>query len=403
MKTTSFTGPPPLADTYRFTTDDERARRLAVLREAMETEGLDALVVCGRDDIRYRGRTFWVSDVWQLVADTHVVVFRDEASVFIGGQVFGLEQPEQTDWAGELRINGNPGAEVAAVLREHDLAAARVGVVGMTDAGLAAWHLSEMRSGAPEATFVDATDLFEKARQMNSDESLEAFRATSSTMLEIYKTLEPEIHPGMREIDLSARAHQVSREFGLRDPMVLMQTSPFGALSFGTTKEIGKEDIVCLWIESAGPSGFWLEFRRCYTFGSRSQEAKDFWDLSVECLQRGLKALVPGAPAHAFSDAIEAVMGQGGFELGWSDPSDTHHMYSLHGIGTDAIQGVWVPGKDRELRATEVVNLHPTLEFSHEDLRKFGWLGITDNALVTDEGGELMTLQPDLSDAFVEL
>jgi hypothetical protein len=36
-------------------------------------------------------------------------------------------------------------------------------------------------------------------------------------------------------------------------------------------------------------------------------------------------------------------------------------------------------------------------------LGKFGWLGITDNALITPEGGRLMTLKPDLSDAFVEL
>jgi Xaa-Pro aminopeptidase len=388
---------------YRFSSDEERNRRLGVLREAMEREGLDALVVSGRDDIRYRGRTFWVSDVWQLVADTHVVIFKNEKSVFIGGQVFGLEQPEQTDWAGDLRINGNAGEELAEVLSEHDLGSGRIGVVGLSDAAFAAYHLTEMQAGIPEATVVDATLLFEAARQVNSEESLEAFRATSAVMLDIYAVLEPEIKPGMREIDLAARAHQVSREHGLRDPMVLMQTSPFGALSFGTTKEIGKDDIVCLWIESAGPSGFWLEFRRCYTFGPPSDDASEFWKLSVDTLQEGLDALRPGAPAHAFADAIERVMGKSGFELGWSDPADTHHMYSLHGIGTDAIQGVWVPGKDRELLDTEVVNLHPTLEFSHEDLRKYGWLGITDNAIVTADGGKLMTLQPDLSDAFVEL
>jgi Xaa-Pro aminopeptidase len=392
-----------MADTYRFSSDEERARRLQVLRSAMEADGLAALIVSGRDDIRYRGRTFWVSDVWQLVADTHVVIFKDAPSVFIGGQVFGLEQPEQTDWAGELRINGNAGAEVAAILREHDLASERIGVVGLSDAAFAAWHLSELQAGAPDVTVVDATRLFEAARQVNSEESLGAFRATSSVMLEIYAVLENEIRPGMREIDLAARAHQVAREHGLRDPMVLMQTSPFGALSFGTTKEIRKEDIVCLWIESAGPSGFWLEFRRCYTFGPPSQVAKDFWDASVHCLQEGLKALTPGAPARSFANAIERVMGEAGFELGWLDPADTHHMYSLHGIGTDAIQGVWVPGQDRELLENEVVNLHPTLEFSHEDLAKFGWLGITDNALITPDGGQLMTLQADLSDAFVEL
>lgn len=403
MTLTTFSGPPPRADKYRFSSDDERERRIRVLREAMEHDGLDALVVSGRDDIRSRGRTFWISDIWQLVADTHVVIFREDPPAFIGGQVFGLEQPEQTDWAGELRINSNAGEEVAAVLREHDVAAGRIGVVGLTDAAFAAWHLSEMQAGAPEATVVDATDLFETARQVNSVESLDAFRSTSAVMLDIYSVLEPEIEPGMREIDLAARAHQVAREHGLRDPMVLMQTSPFGALSFGTTKEIGKDDIVCLWIESAGPSGWWLEFRRCYTFGPPSLTAQEFWKTSVQCLQEGLSALRPGAPAHAFSDAIERVMGVAGFELGWSDPKDTHHMYSLHGIGTDAIQGVWVPGKDRELRENEVVNLHPTLDFSHEDLTKFGWLGITDNAVITPDGGQLMTLKPDLSDAFVEL
>ena len=38
--------------------------------------------------------------------------------------------------------------------------------------------------------------------------------------------------------------------------------------------------------------------------------------------------------------------------------------------------------QDRELRESEVVNLHPTLDFSHEELSKYGWLGITDNALI---------------------
>lgn len=403
MCRTTFSGPPPLADTYSFSTDEERDRRIQVLRDAMKAEGLDAMVVCGRDDIRYRGRTFWVSDVWQLVADTHVVIFHDAPPAFVGGQVFGLEQAEQTDWAKELRINGNPGEEVALVLREHELGTGRIGVVGMTDAALSAWHLSQMQAGAPEARFVDATDLFERARQVNSPESLEAFQSTSDVMLEIYKVLEPEIHPGMTEIQLAARSHQVAREFGLRDPMVLMQTSPFGALGFGTTKKIGKDDIVCLWIESAGPSGWWLEFRRCYTFGSPSQNAKDFWELSVETLQLGLAKLKPGNPAHAFSDAIREVNDPAGFSLGWNNSNDSHYMFSLHGIGTDAIQGVWVPGKDRELMENEVVNLHPTLDFSHENLTKFGWLGITDNAVITPEGGKLMTLQPDLSDAFVEL
>ena len=103
----------------RWTSDDERAARLAALRKMMESEGFDALVICGRDDIRYRGRTFYVTDVWQLLADTHVVLFSDGAPIFIGGQVFGVEQAELTDWASEFRVSGTPGTEIARVLSEH--------------------------------------------------------------------------------------------------------------------------------------------------------------------------------------------------------------------------------------------------------------------------------------------
>ena len=79
-------------------------------------------------------------------------------------------------------------------------------------------------------------------------------------------------------------------------------------------------------------------------------------------------------------------------------------MFSLHGIGTDAIQGVWVPGRDRQLREDEVVNVHPTTEFSsEEEARKFSWLGITDNVHVTKDGGKFLTHDENLSHGFIEL
>ena len=57
MERVSTLGPPPNAATVRFSSPAERERRLAALREAMTREGIDALIVTGRDDARYRGRT----------------------------------------------------------------------------------------------------------------------------------------------------------------------------------------------------------------------------------------------------------------------------------------------------------------------------------------------------------
>lgn len=396
-------GPPPSSDKYRFTSPEERARRLAALRSAMAEAGMDVLVVTGRDDIRYRGRAFYVSDVWQLVADVHVVILPEGSPVFIGGQVFGVEQAELSDWVPDHRSNNNSGQEIAAVLAENDLSDGTVGVVGMSDASFAFWHYTELKNYAPEATIVDATRIFEDVRQISSEADLAAFADTSSVMNQIYAELEPLIRPGMTEIELASQSHRVARAHGLRDPMVLMQTTPFGAISFGTTKEITRDDIVCLWIESAGPSGHWVEYRRCYSFGAPSQSYKDYWDLHVEATIAGLQALRPGAMASEFAIAAEQVLKRGGFELGYSDMSDDHFMYSLHGIGTDAIQGVWVPGNDRVVKENEVVNIHPTLSFSHADLAKFGWLGVTDNAKVTSAGAQVMTHAAGFPDGFKEL
>ena len=228
MTQTPIGGPPPSAPVYRFTSDDERNRRLGALREAMRASSLSALVVAGRDDIRYRGRGFYVSDVWQLVAETHVVILPEGDPIFIGGQVFGVEQADVVEWAKVRLLNGNPGQEIAKVFGDNGITSGDIGIVGLSDAAFAAWHLSEMLVGQPGVTPVDATALFEAIRQVNSDENLSYFDDTAAVLKRIYADIEPHIKPGMTEIELAALSHSTSRLHGLRDPMVLLQTTPFG-------------------------------------------------------------------------------------------------------------------------------------------------------------------------------
>ena len=383
----------------------ERQRRIAAVRAAMKRDGLEALVVCGRDDIRYRGRTFYVSDVWQLLADTHVIITLDDGPIFVGGQVFGLGQAEsQSDWPTEFLVSGKPGEEIAAALRQRGLDRAAIVLVGLYDASFAVQHYNEIRDGLPEADLRDATSLFESVRHANSPDEIAKLNETSATFREIYRVLADEVKPGITERQLAAQAHRASREHGLRDPMVLMFSSPYGALSFGTDKVIGPDDIVTLWIESAGPNGFWLEYRQCYSFGPAPQEYRDYFDLQKEALAAGLDALRPGNRAGDFVSAVQGVLEGQGYTLGYADPTDPHSTFSLHGIGSDAIQGVWVPGQDRELAQDEVVNIHPSVKFkSDAEAAKFGWFGVTDNVRVTPGGGVWMTHTDGLPNGFVEL
>jgi len=70
--------------------------------------------------------------------------------------------------------------------------------------------------------------------------------------------------------------------------------------------------------------------------------------------------------------------------------SEAH--YSIHGIGTDAIEGLWFPGNDRELLEGEVMSFHPSVVFKEErEAQRLRFIGMTDNVLVTGNGGVRLT------------
>jgi Xaa-Pro aminopeptidase len=372
----------------RLTSDEERSRRFSNLRRAMQQEGLAALVVCGRSDLRFRGRVLYVSDVFQLTADCFVVLGMTGRPVFISTPIVGLGQAQLTSWAGEFRSNAAPGEEIGKVLIELGLEASDIGIVGLSDA-VAAEHLRQIATVVPTAQLRDATRLFERVRQVKSPEEIENLRGTSAIFRKIFAALEAEIRPGMSEADIAGCASRIAKLHGCRDVKTAMATTPFRAISYGSQKRIEKDDQVMVWIETPGPTGYWLELRRCYSFGAPPARVLRFWSLIEECWDVGLRAIGPGVLASEVMAKIGAVVRKAGYDL--SDAG-----YSLHGIGADAIEGMWIPGNDRILEENEVVSLHPAITFTdEEEARQLRFIGTTDNVLVTAAGGERLTYPAD--------
>lgn len=378
-------------DILQFTSSTERDRRLAALRESMRLEGLDALVVAGRSN--YRGRLFYVSDIWQLVGDGFVVILPEGAPVFVSHPIMGLAQAKRTTWVRDFRKNLNLGEEVGRVFIDYGLSGAEIGIVGLADA-LSANYLSELREMLPKAKFKDATALYEEVQQVKSSEEIVGVQETCDLIREVFEEIEPAIAPGVSQVDVFAAAHSAARKRGLREPMVLVQSPPYYAGLSANGGSISPDDPIMIWIESAGPSGYWSEVRRCYTFGRPADNLRQFWELQTEAWSAGLEAMKPEAPASNFVRAVEGVLGRHGYTL------DLNHVaWPLHGIGSDATEGFWYPGKDRLLRENEVVSVHPFPKCPDErDQARFGFLGFADNVVVTSLGAEAMTYKtaPDL-------
>ncbi|SEB54863.1 Xaa-Pro aminopeptidase [Paramicrobacterium humi] len=375
------------------------------VRSEMKENGLDALVVAGAPDIRFRGRIFYLTDYWQLLADSHVVITMDEGPIYVGNLVWGLSQAKQSDWITEFRISGKPGIEVADVLSKRGLDKARVGLVGLSDGAFAHQHVEDLRKSLSGVNLVDATEMFERVRQVNSEEELANLGKASATRRSVFDELRKYIRPGATEREVAAQGHRISREHGLRDPMVLVWSTPFiGATSFGEPRPIGKDSVVTVWIESPDENGYWLEYRECYSFGPPTSEYTDYWQLYTSALNAGLDKLRPGNMASEFAIAVQEVMATGGYKVDFPDPGYQHQQYSLHGIGSDAIQGVWTPGQDRGLAHNEMVNVHPVIvQQTPELVAKFDVFGVTDNVLVTPEGGKWATHDQNITRGFTEL
>jgi Xaa-Pro aminopeptidase len=368
-----------------LTSEAERQRRHAALRAAMADAGMDALVIWSRGDEFLRGRVQYVSDIFQWAGWGIVVLPAEGGGTFIGDPLWGIARAEAVEWLLDIRQSADPGSEVASILRDRDLGAATVGLVGLDEAAPAA-HVRQLERAAAEASFVDAGRLFDDVRAIKSDDEIAKLRETSTILLAVFDALAAEIRPGVPERDVTAEGHRLCRQFGCLDGIVQIARPPFAFFSHGSPAPIDRDDVVVIDLEWGGPSGYWLELRRCFSFGPPSDVVRRFWDVRVESFDACVAALEPGAHSDDVLAARDAVY------TAHEMPLPTAPRYTLHGIGIDSLEPPWAPGNDRVLAPGMVVSLHPDIVVADPaESAQVGGISISDNILVTRNGPERLT------------
>jgi Xaa-Pro aminopeptidase len=368
-----------------ITSASERKRRYDALLAAMGPAGLDALVICSRGDEFVRGRVQYVSDIFQWAGWGFAVLPANGDPSYVGDPLWGISRAEAAGWIDDLRLTQTPGEEVAAIVSDHGLGRARIGLVGIADAG--SWvHVEALRSAAPGATFVDATDLFDEVRAAKSEEEIANLRQTSDILRTVYGALAAEIRPGVPEYDVLAEAHRLARQFGCVDGIAIMGRPPFRYFGAGSSAPIQPDDVIVIDLEWGGPSGYWLELRRCFSFGEPSDRVQRFWELRRESFDACVDAIKPGADSDEILRARDTVYAKHGY------PTTSGLRYSAHGIGLDSLEPPWVPGKRRVLREGMVLSLHPDITIEDPvEQALLGGVSIADNVLVTATGAERLT------------
>jgi Xaa-Pro aminopeptidase len=362
----------------------ERTRRYETLRTAMGEAGLDALVIAGRGDEFLRGRLQYVSDIFQWAGYGYVVLPAEGGAAYIGDPLWGLGRATAAGWIDDLRLSLTPGAEAVAALGDHGVSSGRVGLVGANDAA-APGHVLDLRDGFA-GEVVEATDLFDDIRAIKSAEEIESLRETSAILKRVFLGLAAELRPGVPERDALAEAHRMARQLGCLEGIALMGRPPFPFFGPGSEVPMQADDVIVIDLEWAGPSGYWLELRRCFSFGPPSDAARRFWEIRSAVFDACVAAIGPGVHSLEIAAARDRALADHGY------PPVPGLRYTAHGLGLDSLEPPWVPGKDRVLQPGMVLSLHPDVAIDDEDERaRLGGISIADNVLVTDTGAERLT------------
>ncbi len=368
----------------------ERERRFAAMRKAMADEGLEALVICaagtnGRGRIRYLdgvylwgGRTFYI------------LPLKGEPAMFQPGFV-GSEWAEAVGWCKDHRSAVDPARVVAQTLVDIGLHRAAIGIVGLQDV-ISVQDLRTIESTLPEASFEDATFLFDMVRVVKSDEEIGYVRETSVILKRAYKVVEAVMVPGMTERDVMAEAVRTLYHLGC--PSGFAHISRSGGLRMlhpPTNDVIEPTDVVTCDLEFVGPHGYALELSRHFSFGPPPDAIRRIYGVQVEVFKDCMDAMQPGTLSTEILKTADTTYRKHGF-FAAGPVGHSWVQFHAHGIGLDYEEPPLVPGLDVTLQPGMVVSLHPHLGPEDPTLPA---IKIEDNVLVTAAGPERLTYQQD--------
>lgn len=315
---------------YPRFSDAEFARRYAAVRALMVEGNIAALIVYGTP--RADAEVSYLTNF--LVSREAILIFplKGEPTLFV--QYFNhLPNARKVAAIDDVRWGGpDTIASVAENLRERGIGAARFGVVG----ALPLNRYNQLWPLLRGAIFEDFTPRFLQLRQIKSEEEIAFLRRGAEFSDLAIQALEREVHPGMREVELTAIVEGAYLGLGGRTHIHYMATTPMSNPSvcvpaqYQSDRVIERGDVLITEI-SALYHGYPGQILRPFAIGAPpTDDYQRMFDVALETFTRITGVLRDGATADDVLDTAEYIHTSGyticddllhGFGGGYLQPS----------------------------------------------------------------------------------
>jgi Xaa-Pro aminopeptidase len=306
-------------------TDREHAGRIAALRDALDRQGLDAVVLYGahRDyqpaDLRYFAR-------WYCVEEETAALFvpQDGPVVLMTDAGWDVERAQAEAYADDMRLTRDMGADLAELIREHGNERARVGIAGY--GYFPAPVYLTLAARLPDVTLTDAGAVTAALRMVKSPAELELMRAASEISDRAMAAGLAEVHNGAAEIDVAAAAEEVIRRAGAEPSFVTeMGSGPRTALGTflpgARTLAAGEFAVLDC---GARVHGYHGDMCRTVVVGGASSAQARKLEAVEQAVNETIAAVTPGVTVGAIRDVAATAITRAGYGDNWWDAFMPH-------------------------------------------------------------------------------
>ena len=359
------------------------SRRHASIRQSMDDQGLDALIVISLPNIS------WLTN---YVGSSAVVVLTPEALHFITDSRYVTAVSDMRQTPHEC-----PGLELAVVDGSYDVTLAGVlASGGFRRIGFEAAHLTvnrfnwlttKLASSAPQLVAVDG--VVEIARSVKDPYEIGLLRTAGEMLSQVTRDVLSLPRRGMTERELALEIDSTIRRAGFEKPAfeTIVASGPNSALPHArpTDRKLGEGDLVVLDFGGVYDS-YCVDLTRTVVVGSATQRAREVYTAVRTAHDRAVEATAPGASRFDIDAAARDFLTAAGMGAAFGHGTG-------HGLGVEVHEEPRISRRGPNVDTSREAVM-PGMVFTIEPGAYFpGWGGvrIEDDVLVTESGVDVLT------------
>ncbi len=328
----------------------ERARRYQGALGILQRNGLDALIVVGREPAS-GGQLRYLTNFRLHSGPGGLLVLPDGSTALMFSRPMPAYWARKGCWADDVRVNPNCGVEIAGELKARGLERPRIGLVRL-DLMPVQWYQA-LTEALPQSQIVEVDAEYLRMTVVKSAEEIEIVERSVEIADGALADVAQSIEPGQTEYEVMARLECFMRRRGIDQFFNLIGSRALQEYCYHPSmRALERGDTMVIEI-SPQLEGYWSHLVRMVGIGKPSPQVAAAYDLCRAAKEESLARLRPGEKVADWARAMEDAVIRGGRQMWRSDAG--------HFIGVDLVEAWANRESDVTFQPGMVITLHPII------------------------------------------